>query len=67
MGWIFVDKDSEERDGMRTRMRESMKRGYRQPMGGGDSYDKGYETGYKHGWEDKEDETDGEYRRGRMR
>ena len=58
-GWIFVDK---EKDGgeMRQQMRRSMRSGSRydgySPMMHEDKWEHGYRMGYKHGWEDSEDE-----------
>jgi hypothetical protein len=58
-GWIFVDK---EKDGgeMRQQMRRSMRGGYRYdgttPMMHEDKWEHGYRMGYKHGWEDSEDD-----------
>ena len=66
MAWIFVDKESEGSSGMRSQMRRSMRGGYRyggsSAMMRGD-WDNGYREGYKHGWEDHEDETEEGYRR----
>ena len=68
MGWIFVDKEKGGEE-MRQQMRRSMRDGYRHEgyspmMRGGDNYEHGYRMGYKHGWEDSEDD-DMEYRRSR--
>lgn len=68
-GWIFVDKDKESQGQMRQEMRRNMRGGYRydgdMSMRGG-SYHDGYRQGYKHGWEDSEDDMDEmEYRRRR--
>ena len=68
MGYIFVDKDNEGgSQQMRQQMRRNMRGGNYSPMmrsGGG--YEHGYRMGYKHGWEDSEDEMDEmEYRRQR--
>ena len=69
-GWIFIDKDSESGE-MRSQMRRNMRGGYRggsyPTMRGGGSYEHGYRMGYKHGWEDSEDEMGGDmdYRRQR--
>lgn len=61
MGYIFVDKDSDN-GGMRQHMRRSMRGGYHHegysPMMRGDGYEHGYRMGYKHGWEDHEDDMD---------
>lgn len=71
MSWIFVDKgDSGE---MRSQMRRNMRGGSYRSYGGSSAmmrgdYSEGYRMGYKHGWEDKEDEWDDEmehYRRQR--
>ncbi len=68
MGWIFIDDkkggDSEE---MRSQMRDRMtahKGGRSSETSGGRTFEDGYRSGYKHGWEDAEDEADG-YRRSR--
>ena len=62
MGWIFVDKDSDSGSKMRQQMRRSMRGGSYRYDGGssmrGDSYEHGYRQGYKHGWEDSEDDMD---------
>lgn len=67
MAWIFVDKEDEGGSGMRSQMRRSMRGGYRNYGGSsammrGD-YDHGYRQGYKHGWEDHEDENEEGFRR----
>lgn len=58
MGYIFVDKESDGK--MRNDMRRSMRGGYRHdgysPMMRGGDYEQGYRMGYKHGWEDSEDD-----------
>lgn len=71
MAWIFVDKDGQGGE-MRQQMRRNMRSGdYRGGMnyrnyGSGSTYHDGYRQGYKHGWEDHEDEMDDmEYRRAR--
>ena len=60
MGYIFVDKESEGGGKMRQQMRRSMRGGYRHdsysPMMRGGDYEQGYRMGYKHGWEDSEDD-----------
>lgn len=69
MSWIFVDKDKDGSDGqMRSEMRRSMRSSYpRHDNGiymrghGRDDYNEGYRTGYKHGWEDMENESHGHY------
>ena len=55
MSWIFVDK---EKDGSQGQMRSG------DMYMRGDEYEHGYRMGYKHGWEDS-DEEDMEYRRSR--
>jgi len=69
MGYIFVDKESEGGGKMRQQMRRSMRGGYRHdgysPMMRGDEYEQGYRMGYKHGWEDSENDMDEEFRRSR--
>lgn len=70
MAWIFVDKESEGgQSGMRSQMRNNMRRGGYRMYGGsmrdGGSYRDGYKDGYEHGWKDSEDESDESYRRGR--
>lgn len=68
MGYIIINRDKEEEmDGMRTRMRRSMRGDYRYdgtPRMRHEGYDpdKMYETGFRHGWEDAEEEH---YRRER--
>lgn len=70
MAVIFIDKDSEGGD-MRQQMRRSMRSGYR--YGGhtpymhhsDEEYKRGYEMGYRHAWQDKEDDDEVEYRRRR--
>ena len=70
MGWIFVDKEEggskeQMRSNMRSMMRGSYRHeGYSPMMRGSDNYEHGYRMGYKHGWEDSEDD-DMEYRRAR--
>ena len=59
MAYIFVDKDSESGGQMRQQMRRNMRSGsYRtyEPMMRSDSYEHGYRQGYKHGWEDSDDD-----------
>ena len=68
MSWIFVDKEKGGEE-MRQQMRRSMRGSYRHEgyspmMRSGDNYEHGYRMGYKHGWEDSEDD-DMEYRRAR--
>lgn len=71
MGYIFVDKESGGSQQMRRQMRRSMREGYRYDgttptMREGGSYEQGYRMGYKHGWEDSEDDMDDmDMRRGR--
>lgn len=71
MAWIFVDKESEGgQSGMRSQMRQNMRRGGYRMYGGsmrdGGSYRDGYKDGYEHGWKDSEDDMSEEnYRRGR--
>lgn len=69
MGYIFVDKESEGGGNMRQQMRRSMRGGYRHegysPMMRGGDYEQGYRMGYKHGWEDSENDMDEEFRRSR--
>lgn len=58
MGYIIRTDDG---DNVRHEMRRSMRMGgYHSPMmrGGGESWEHGYRMGYKHGWEDHEDEWD---------
>lgn len=60
MAYLILNKDDE---GMRHEMRRNMRGGsYRYgssyPMMRGDNYEHGYRMGYKHGWEDSEDEMD---------
>lgn len=71
MGYIIINRDSEEMEGMRSNMRRSMRGGYRSYGGSGVSMrsskndeEEMYRMGYRHGWEDKEDE-EAEYRRQR--
>lgn len=67
-GWIFVDKDSDSqmRQNMRSRMRGGNYRSYGASSTSmrDEEYRRGYETGYRHGVEDWEDD-DMEYRRRR--
>ena len=60
-GYIFIDRESEGGQ-MRSQMRRNMRGGYRHegsyPMMRSGSYEHGYRMGYKHGWEDSEDEMD---------
>ena len=73
MAWIFVDKeDGGSKEQMRSNMR-SMMRGGQRSYGGSTAtmrgdYNEGYRMGYKHCWEDKEDDwmdENPEYRRRR--
>lgn len=66
MGWIFVDKDSEQSQ-MRQQMRRNMRGGGSYRDGGNyrDEYERGYRQGYKHGWEDYEMDDEENYRRQR--
>ena len=70
MSWIFVDKEKGgEENEMRQKMRRNMRDGRMRYMGGSSmrdgNYSEGYRQGYKHGWEDHEDEEDENYRRAR--
>lgn len=62
MAWIFVDKEEGgSKEQMRSNMRSMMRGGYRSYGGSsammhGD-YNEGYRMGYKHGWEDYEDDA----------
>ena len=59
MAFIVIDKEGKEQ--MRSNMREEMRRGYRSyPHMREDGHS--YRDGYKHGWEDAEEER---YRRSR--
>lgn len=66
-GYIFIDREDEGGQ-MRSRMRRNMRMGGYRSYGGNtsmrDEYKRGYETGYRHGVEDWEDE-DESYRRRR--
>lgn len=59
MGYIIKTDDGE---GIRHEMRRSMRGNYRHdgysPTMRGGSYEQGYRMGYKHGWEDSEDDMD---------
>ena len=62
MGWIFVDKEEGgSKEQMRSNMRSMMRGGYRydgySPMMREDKWEHGYRMGYKHGWEDSEDDA----------
>ena len=62
MGWIFIDKESDGGSGqIRQHMRRSMRSGNyggssAMMRGGGESWEHGYRMGYKHGWEDHDDD-----------
>ena len=59
MGYIFVDKESGGDSKMREHMRRSMRGGYSPMMHHeGDNYEHGYRLGYRHGWEDNEDDME---------
>lgn len=63
MGYIFVDRDGESGGQMRQNMRRMMRGGGYSPMMRHDEEkDRMYEMGFRHGWEDAEDEH---YRRAR--
>lgn len=67
MGYLIFNNDEGD---MRSNMRRSMRSGsYRNdgytPMMREDGKEHWYRTGYRHGWEDKEDDMDEEYRRRR--
>lgn len=71
MSWIYIDKEKGGEGEMRSQMRRNMRSGSYRTYGMGGSihsmrgdYGEGYRQGYKHGWEDSEDE-DMEYRRAR--
>ena len=60
MGYIIINRDE---DGIRREMRRSMRSGYRYEgstpmMRGREDSDRIYRMGYRHGWEDHEDEID---------
>lgn len=69
MAYLIINKDHDE-EGVRQDMRRSMRGNYRydgtKPMmrHGGDTWEHGYRMGYRHGWEDC-DEEEAEYRRSR--
>lgn len=67
MAWIFVDKESE--GDMRSQMRRNMRGGYRNYGGSStmmrEDSNEHYRRGYRHGWEDHEDEMEQDYRRQR--
>ena len=73
MGYIVINKDEKDAEGMRQNMRRYMRGGYRYDGGArmmrddraDRDYEHHYKMGYKHGWEDHEDEMDAEYRRAR--
>jgi hypothetical protein len=70
MGYIILDKEGEDGGKMRENMRRNMRGGYRYEghspmMRGGDLWEQGYRMGYRHGWEDYEDDVDENYRRQR--
>jgi hypothetical protein len=61
MGYIILDREGEDGGKMRENMRRNMRGGYRYEghspmMRGGDSWEHGYRMGYRHGWEDSEDD-----------
>ena len=69
MGYIIINRDEDEMSGLRGNMRRMMRGGYRHEdtmpymrQGRTSDHDKMYEMGFKHGWEDAEDEH---YRRAR--
>lgn len=67
MGYLIINKDE---DGMRQEMRRNMRGGSYRYDGHtsmrDDKYGHGYRMGYRHGWEDHEDEMDDmDYRRAR--
>lgn len=67
MAYIFVDRENESGE-MRQQMRRSMRGNYHYGypmMRGGSESEHAYRQGYRHGWEDKEDEHEQEYRRAR--
>ena len=70
MGYLIINKDKEGGD-LRRNMRRSMRGGYHHdgemPMMRDDrEWEHGYRMGYKHGWDDSEDEMEEEhYRRAR--
>lgn len=61
MAFIVIDKDNKEQ--MRSDMREEMRRGYRSYPHMRNDDSNSYREGYKHGWEDAEEEE--HYRRSR--
>lgn len=59
MGYIIINRDEEEMGGLRQNMRRTMMRGGSSAMmrhHEGYDNDKMYETGFRHGWEDAEEE-----------
>ena len=70
MGYIIINNEKDT-DGMRSNMRRTMSRygenyrhyGTTPMMHHGEEYKRGYETGFRHGWEDHEDENEEHYRR----
>ena len=72
MAYIVINKEEKDADGMRQNMRRYMRGGYRQEGGAPVMRDDRerelehhYKMGYKHGWEDHEDEMGEQYRRSR--
>ena len=67
MGYIILNTDrDDEMEGLRSQMRRNYRRGNYRNYGGSSAmmrgdYSEGYRMGYKHGWEDKEDEWMDEY------
>ena len=68
MGYIFVDREGEGE--MRSQMRRNMRGGNYRNYGGSsammrDDMNEHYRRGYRHGWEDGQDDMDEEHYRRR--
>lgn len=60
MGYLVIERDNENMDGMRANMRKTMMRGGSSAMmhHGDSSHEHMYRMGYRHGWEDSEHDYD---------
>lgn len=60
MGYLVIERDNENMDGMRANMRKTMMRGGSSAMmrHDGHSSEHMYRMGYRHGWEDREQDAE---------
>ena len=71
MGYLIINKGDNDVEQLRSQMRQRMRRsngsgGFHMDMPEhSEQFRDGYRQGFKHGWEEKENEMDEDFRRGR--